>query len=326
MNFNYTLKYKTFDSLLEDIRSDWKAYALEGKIEPQQLIKVALRVNYDLGLRINQPKERVLTIEHGRAKLPDDFYVMNFALLCGEHTQTIVPGQGTHIEEIAVPLPLHPIEPDPCTDPIINACCPTKTPNTMTPICLTRCGTGMQLVQTINSFTRTYKYMHPIRFKNSHQIDCKCPNLNMLCHDEAFLRDGFIWTAYNNHGHKNHQGSKCENGGLYINYEGALEDDDGNILVPDHPMLNEYYEYALKQRVLENMMMDGDSLLNPQIQLVEARLKAARNNALTIVNMPNFSEMQKLHDTVRKAYYSRYYDMFKSYAPTGPRFQQNNAL
>ena len=318
MNFNYTLKYRTFDSLLEDIRSDWKSYALEGKIEPQQLIKVALRVNYDLGLRINQPKEKVLIIDKGRAKLPDDFYVMNFALICGEFTQTIVPGQGTNIEEIAVPLPLYPIEPDPCTDPIINACCPTKTPNTMTPVCLTRCGTGFQLVQTISSFTRTYNYMLPVRFKNSRQIDCKCPNLSMLAEDEAYIRDGFVWMA---------SGSKCETGNFYMNYEGALEDDAGNILVPDHPMLNEYYEYALKQRILENMMMDGDSLLNPQIQVIEQRLRGARNNALTIVNTPNFSEMQKLHDTVRKAYYSKYYDMFSSYGPTnGPRYLQNNAV
>jgi hypothetical protein len=49
-----------------------------------------------------------------------------------------------------------------------------------------------------------------------------------------------------------------------------------------------------------------------KMQLIEQRLRAARNNALTIVNTPNFSEMKKLWETNRKAQYGRYYNMFKS--------------
>ena len=43
-------KYRTFDQLLNDVTIDFSTYAIEGMIEPQQLIKVATRVNYDLGL------------------------------------------------------------------------------------------------------------------------------------------------------------------------------------------------------------------------------------------------------------------------------------
>jgi hypothetical protein len=45
-------------------------YALEGMIEPQQLIKVAQRVNYDLGLRIHRTKDSVIEVEHNKAQLP----------------------------------------------------------------------------------------------------------------------------------------------------------------------------------------------------------------------------------------------------------------
>ena len=47
-------KYRTFNQLLEDVTVDFRTYALEGMIEPQQLIKVAVRCNYDLGLRIQK--------------------------------------------------------------------------------------------------------------------------------------------------------------------------------------------------------------------------------------------------------------------------------
>lgn len=80
-------------------------------------------------------------------------------------------------------------------------------------------------------------------------------------------------------------------------------------------MINEYYEYALKQRILENLFMSGEEV-SQKMQLIETRLRAARNYALTIVNTPNFSEMKKLWEMNRRAQYNKYYDMFKS----GPQF------
>ena len=42
-------QYRTFSQLIDEVSIDFSTYALEGMIEPQQLIKVAQRVNYDLG-------------------------------------------------------------------------------------------------------------------------------------------------------------------------------------------------------------------------------------------------------------------------------------
>jgi hypothetical protein len=53
--------------------------------------------------------------------------------------------------------------------------------------------------------------------------------------------------------------------------------------------------------------------VSQKLQLIEQRLRAARNNALTIVNTPDFAEMYQLWQTNRRAMYARYYDMFKSY-------------
>jgi len=330
MNYNYTLKYRTFDQLLEDVKVDFQSLNVEGKIDPGQLIKVALRVNYDLGLRINATKEKALDVEKKRVRLPDDFYTMNFAFVCGEYSVTQIMPQGTNIQE--VPYPRYTETPpviDPCIAPTVNcskcnqlscgcesASCPT--PNSCewpTPVydssnpygdtCIKPrvyldCkGNAMELIQVINTETRHYKSFYPIKFRDSQYVDCNCPNLNLLCKDEAYIKDGFIWTNLDT----------CT---LYINYQGALEDEDGNLLVPDHPFLNEYYEYALKKRILENMMFEGTNTGN-QLALVNAELRAARNNALSVVNTPNFSEMNKVWAMNRKVMYNRYYDMFRSH-------------
>jgi hypothetical protein len=42
--YNYTIKYRTFDSLLEDVTVDLNTFALENMIEPQQLIKLTKKI------------------------------------------------------------------------------------------------------------------------------------------------------------------------------------------------------------------------------------------------------------------------------------------
>jgi hypothetical protein len=92
-----------------------------------------------------------------------------------------------------------------------------------------------------------------------------------------------------------------------------MEDDDGNLLVPDHELLNEFYEYAIKQRIIENMIMNGENVNANQIQIIETRLKAARNNAYSCVNTPNFNELRRIWEVNRKAQYHNFYNAFRSY-------------
>lgn len=301
MNYNYTLKYRSFDSLLEDVKLDLRSLATDGTIDPAQLLKVAIRVNYDLGLRIYMTKERLLEVCKNKVRLPDDFYVMNFALLCGQATYTFAPPQGTNVQEVT-PEWRPWVEQNYCS----NISLPEQ------PVCLTQCGTSYQLIQVVNTQTRTYDHFLPIRFKNSQYVDCDCPNLHYLAKDEAYIKDGWIYTNF-------------EEGNVYINYQGTLEDSEGNLMVPDHPYLNEYYEYALKKRILENLLMDGANV-TAQLQLVMQEYRAARNNALSVVNTPNFSEMEKLWAMNRKAMYGKYYDMFKSYPYPTSNLRVNNAV
>lgn len=301
MNYNYTLKYRTFESLLEDVKVDLKSLTTDGTIDPSQLIKVATRINYDLGLRIYMTKERLLKVEKGRVRLPSDFYVMNFALLCGEFTETQAVPQGTNIQEVT-PKWRPWVEQNYCS----NVSLPQQ------PVCLTQCGQSYELIQIVNTQQRNYKTFAPIRFRNSQFIDCDCPNLQSMARDEAYIKDGWIYTNF-------------EDGNLYINYQGTLENDEGNLMVPDHPYLNEYYEYGLKKRILENLIMDGVNV-GAQLQLIQGEYRGARNNALSFVNTPNFSEMEKVWTMNRKAMYGKYYDMFKSYPYPMSNLRVNNVV
>jgi hypothetical protein len=324
MSYNYSLNYRTFDELVADVSTDFRKYKLSDSIFPEDLIKIARKVNYDLGLRINQTREVVIEVEKGKAKLPNDFSILNFALSCGSYKAKQYLPQGTQVEEkiIGKVLPEYQVappetvdlcevelEPEPCDpcDPCAQcgqetACEPCSTCCANPDSCTINCdGELVQLVQTLTSETRTFTHTHPIKIlSNSRDIDCDCPNLYWDSPYTAYIKDGWLYMSY-------------ETGKVYLNYEGLLQNEEGDLLVPDHEFLNEYYEYALKDRILENLIMNDEEMNPNKIQLIKQGLRAARNNALNVVNTPNFAELRDLYQANRNAQHSKFYDMFKSH-------------
>lgn len=280
----HNIKYRTFDQLLEDVSIDFSSYALEGMIEPQQLIKIAMRVNFDLGLRIQREKQVILDVDKGRVKLPSDYYSLNFAFMTGTYrVETKVPA-GTVIEDKIL---------DPGTVKLDEKGCPVDSS-----VCMTDCGDYYQLIQKSKTDVKVYETFSQIKAVGQ-GIANSCPNSrwNRAQHIME-IRDGYIYTNFTS-------------GKIYLNYQSQMENHEGELIVMDHPMVNEYYEYALKQRILENMIFAGEQV-SQQLNLIEVRLRAARNNALSFVNTPDYGELQKIWQMNRRAQYDKYVNMFKS--------------
>ena len=284
---NTQIKYRTFDELMDEVKTDFHVYNTEGMIEPGQLIKVAQKVNYDLGLRIYTEKQKVLEIVNGRVKLPDDFYVLTMALLCADYQVREEVLQGTHTEDVYMNVCTV------CNQPTENCGC-----ETVVTVCENK---YVKVMHRKNYVTKEYSEFKRLYVRPAKAVDPVCSQKPEYNHwMEAELRNGFLYII------------GIETGTVYLNYLGNLEDEHGNLLVMDHPMINEYYEYAIKQRILENLYMNGEDVVQ-KMQLIEQRLRPARNNALTIVNTPDFKEMYNLWKLNREAMYGKYYNMFKSY-------------
>ena len=322
MSYNYTIKYRTFDQLLSDVQVDFQNLSLENMIEPQQLIKVAKRVTYDLGLRIMMTKQAVLEICKSNVRLPDDFYVLNYALVCDEAVYHEPVIQGTNIQEVNVSPTYKQTSAyiSPCTDGSVNcsSCgtvcgtctCMASPASCVNPPDVDYCvkpkiqlnckGDTYELVQIVKSQEKVYKRLWPLRIVHDAQnVDFNCPNIHVRSHDHAWISNGFLFT-------------NLETAKIFITYQGQLEDDEGNLLVVDHPEINEYYEYAIKQRILENLLMNDENV-TAKLQLVEERLRRARIYAKNIVNTPNFAEMKQVWEGNRKAQYAKYYEPFTSF-------------
>lgn len=287
------LKYRTFDELLYEVASDFTTYNNENMIEPGQLIKVAQRVTYDLGLKLHGTKEVMLEIEKRKTKLPSDFYVLNYALLCNSFTVTSPVLSGRQTENVILNS---------------NTCKKCGEPD---PLCTCQAtysvesNTGekifVQVVETRRNEVKTYNSTQRVFITDSTgKVDALDDTTKGAI---GYIKNGFLYT--------NITEQEGDTAKLFVSYQGSLEDDDGNLLVLDHPLINEYYEYALKQRILENLYIAGEDVVQ-KLQLIEQRLKAARNNSLSMVNTPDFASMYNLWRMNRKAQYNKYYDMFKS--------------
>ena len=250
--------------------------------------------------------------------------------------------QGTNMQEIKIVPPYKETNAfiNPCTDGPVNcqvcqqpapACgCPCPIPtacssaefNPLVPYgnscikprvflnCKQDC---YELVQIVKSQQHTYKRLIPLKLvANPITIECACPNISKGAINTVSIQNGYLYTNF-----------KC--GKVYLNYQGQMEDQDGNLLVIDHDEITQYYEYALKQRILENQVMN-DEPVGQKLALVEARLKEARIRALSIVNTPNFAEVKQIFDLNRKAMYAKYYDMFKSYSWSSNFYNSNAKL
>lgn len=366
-------QYRTFDELMDSVKLDLKTHDLEGMIDPQQLIKVAIRVNYELGLKVNPSRSKVLQVVNGKAKLPPDFYVLNFALVCEDHYESSTEDDKTYTEGktegvlegiylaqqyylnnslgnfttvLDVPTGVTTIthslnttnlvieayatdgtllsfevqRPNPDQVNIVSQAplqesvrfviigVPDTPTTTVTQIQSGGCPAEMVNDPfyhipkvTYNTQGRRYesKKLVQMRIDKSKSVSSECMNLQSRSALAAYLKNGFLVTNFNE-------------GVIYINYQSLMEDDEGNLLVMSHPLADEFYEYALKQRIYENLMMAGENVVN-YLQLVEQRLRAARNNALSFVNTPGYREMQRTWEMNRKAMYHKYYNMFKSH-------------
>lgn len=278
------IKYRTFDQLLEDVSIDFSSYALEGMIEPQQLIKIAMRVNFDLGLRIQRQKQEILDVDKGKVKLPSDYYSLNFAFMTGTYrVESKIPA-GTVVEDKIL---------DPGTVKLDEKGCPVDSS-----VCMNDCGDYYQLIQKSKTDVKIYETFSQLKAVGQ-GVSNTCPNSRWnSAQDVMEIRDGYIYTNFTS-------------GKIYLNYQSQMENHEGELVVMDHPLVNEYYEYALKQRILENMIFAGEPV-SQQLNLIEARFRVARNNALSFVNTPDFGELQKIWKMNRKAQYDKYVNMFKS--------------
>lgn len=276
------LSYITFDQLMASVESDLGKYADHGMINRGTCIKVVQRVNSDIGLKINKEREVLVDISHNKGELPEDFQYLQMAVACtAEHYH--LPGEvlGTHTE-----------------DKLVETQVPAYQNATMNSN-----GNVFWVAQQFETKTVKFDRLIPLKLSNrSLNLTAEhCINRHWnTAGYEIDIADGQIITGF-------------RHGKIYLNYLSDMVDGKGNVLVLDHPLVRDYYEYAIKKHLLENWMLNTEADVERKWNYIKAELKDARVRALSFVNTPEYTEIQDMYTANRLRFWSKYNAMFYAY-------------
>jgi len=284
------LRYKTYDQLMASVESDIDKFTDEGYVNRGLFIKEIRKVNADLGLKINIERETMLEVKDYVALLPPDFLFLQLAMAC-------------HISYVRVPV-VRGIQTEMHSEQIEG------TTNLPTSCFLQSCDFGncggpcencMWVTQKIGVKVYTHTDLHQLQLTKSSHGRCadNCLNFFMRSPHQIKIED-------------DHATFSFREGKVYINYLADMVDQDNNVIILDHPSVNDYYEYAVKRKFFENMYLNKEGDFQNALQLMEVKYKEARNLAINFVNTPEYGDLQKMYIDNRNRFYKKYIRYFEN--------------
>lgn len=276
-------KYKSFDQLMAGVESDLGKWADEGYLDRGIFIKTIRKVNAFLGLKINMEREDMIEVKNHVALLPGDFQFLQLALACQTEYVRGPVLSGAQTESHTIPLSnkaceMHSCSGDECEGP---------------------CNNCIWITQKIGIKTQTFTDIRTLELTNSSRSRCTDTCLNFHFRSPHQIRI-----------QEDHATFSFTEGLVYINYIADMLDENNNILILDHPLVNDYYEYAVKEAFFENMFLNKEGDFLQVYQAMQAKLRLAKIQAMGFVNTPEYGDIQKMFIDNRHRFYKRYVGYF----------------
>lgn len=241
------------------------------------------------GGSLMQEQETILDVENGKAKLPDNFYSLRYALKCEGYGYSIDNTKKDIL--FAQPFYQKRIKKTGVWD------------NQVDPPCFK--GYECEFIREDSIFldrdqqqhTVSFWYGSPMRLKlvrgyTKLKCDKGCKNLT--------IDSPYHISVQNN----NYLNCNFQTGNIYLRFKGLPEDEEGEIIIPEtsRNKLKEYLEYTCIRRTLENIWLNDDkpdvvTKYNTFRQLEDQAYLAAKND---IIDQGLFGWEEKVKRQLRR--------------------------
>ena len=282
-------RYRKFDQVMASVESDLGKWADEGYVDRATFIKVVRDCNAFLGLRINMEREDMIEVKDHVALLPEDFQFLQLALACRtEYIRgPLLMGAQTEGHSVSTETEI-PVPNRACS---LNAC-PSDS-------CQGPCNNCIWITQKIGIKTYTYTDIRTLELTNSSHRRCTdtCLNFHFRSPHQIRIQD-------------DHATFSFREGLVYVNYIADMLDEESNVLILDHPLVNDFYEYAVKKRFFENMLINKEGDFMQIYQIMVEELRKSRIKAMGLVNTPEFGDLQRIFIDNRHKFYRKYISYF----------------
>lgn len=265
------LKYRTARDVFDAVADDFRVYDDQNLIDYATLIKVIKKCNADLSLSINSEAEVLIEVHNFSAKLPDNFEALDLAIACEKQIVDVTPAKGFQIE--------------------YHGSLKTNGCN----VCLEPCGPDFKVIQKCDREYVQFDTLDVVRVVNTSlkRLSNNCANLKSRSKNEVKIDGDYMITNF-------------ETGYIYLRYITTMSDSEGRLLTLDHDLVNDFYEWACKLKILQNLHFNNDDDVERKIAMAKLEFRSARNQALGVVNTPEYMEVVNTLVENRRKFYRRY--------------------
>lgn len=271
-------KYITLKELLASVKEDFRLYDDMGLIDESRIIKTVMWCNEKLGIPLHQIKETFIDVRDYKAILPSNFWKVRYVCALSTSSFNIStyrdPFNNTVTEEMKCEAKL---------DSYVEGCT-TKCP--------------------------------PIIFKRINNIEVKryttWTNLSLSRSSDKFVHKNCMNKGggkYTIDVEEEEITTPFREGELYMMYLSTMEDEEGNILVPFHPLITSWYEWCIKEKILQDLIFNSDANVAPLLKVAQGEKAKFWLDAWNFTMEPEYRELQRMQIQKEQNFYDNYFKL-----------------
>ena len=280
-------RYIKISEVMSSVKSDMSVYDDAGFMDEDRVIKIIRECNEKLGQRIYKSRECVLDIVNFKAEIPSDLYKIENIMASKVYNEVFMnPENEKYQHEILYEKPKDD----------------RKIINYGKLGCKDSCDNCFWIEDKKNTYVHKmirFEKFVPLQLSN---------NLYNRCteYSPCNLRDRSYKLDLENDNFK----FSFQEGKAYLCYLGDLISEDGEVEIPFHPMLNPYYEWAIKEKVFEDMFLNSEADVQQKLAYAAQKKREAHGSAWIFANSREVGEWNKIQKKKQQQYYQKWYSMY----------------
>ena len=254
-----TFELRPIKELLAIVKHDFRKFDDEGLIDEGSLIKTIMYCNDRLGIPLREIKQVCIPVVEYKAKLPLNFEKLYYTCALSV-TNTMVSNLR------------NPFDNKVDSDVIYNARIDTACQG-----CDTKCSIIVDRKTTQTVYNNQTWTPLSVQDPGVGFVHMDSPNKRYAGKYIVEIIDKEIVTPF-------------RSGEIYIMYLATMEDEDGNMLFPFHPMITPYYEWMIKEKVIMDSIFNSDGGNIDMLKLAQAERGKAWLDAYDMTTSKGYGE------------------------------------
>lgn len=274
------LELRPMDELMAIVKGDLRKLDAEGLIDDGNCIKTIMACNDRLGVSIREVRQLCIPVQDYKAKLPLNFEKLYFATALSATngiTVTMRNPFSNNFDRDAIYEAA--VDRDSLGSPDSYGVTIKRTEN------ITFHGSGSCIPLSISPASHSWCHS-------------SCPNTRKGGKYTITIENDYINTPF-------------RSGEIYIMYLATMQDDEGHLLFPFHPLITPYYEWSIKEKVLQDAVFNSDGDYGNLYKLAQQERVKCWLDAYGVTSTREYGDYVNLQRKKEMGWYNEYFKFFQ---------------